>query len=382
MNQYKCLLVIIPDRLSDLMNKGEITERYYNPGDLFEEIHLVLTNDDVPIKTNIQKMVGNAKLTIHNIPTGSRFFIKTLAGRTWLVKNWARQVVKLASEVKPQLVRCYGANYNAFAAHEIFVHLKIPYVVSIHTMDDRKPGESIISKIQTFFLAGIERKALQSAVKVLPVYESIVPRLERMHLDNFEVVYNVINSSNILPKENFITSQPIKILTVGRQIKGKNPANIIRALVGIPEACLTVIGNGPLHSELIELAYKYGVSNRVEFRASMPNEELCSMLQSFDIFTIHSDYWELPKTIIEAFLAGLPVVVNKLEEGRVPELTDDICLLTENSPKGYQNAIRYLLDNKDIRESLGKKAARNAWSNWDATKTEAKYVQIYENALA
>ena len=40
------LMVLIPHALSDLVAKGEVTERYYNPGDLFREVHIVLTNDD------------------------------------------------------------------------------------------------------------------------------------------------------------------------------------------------------------------------------------------------------------------------------------------------------------------------------------------------
>ena len=52
------LMVLIPDRLSDLVSKGEITERYYNPGNLFDEVHIVMTNDDKPDPVALQKMVG------------------------------------------------------------------------------------------------------------------------------------------------------------------------------------------------------------------------------------------------------------------------------------------------------------------------------------
>ena len=62
------LLVMIPDRLSDLVNKGEITERYYNPGNLFGEVHLAMTNEDRPDLAAVQKMVGDARLHVHNLP--------------------------------------------------------------------------------------------------------------------------------------------------------------------------------------------------------------------------------------------------------------------------------------------------------------------------
>ena len=42
----KKLMVIIPDKLSSLIEKGEVTERYYNPDNFFSEVHIVLTNKD------------------------------------------------------------------------------------------------------------------------------------------------------------------------------------------------------------------------------------------------------------------------------------------------------------------------------------------------
>ena len=42
------LLMIVPDSQSDLVRKGEVTERYYHPGELFREMHIVMTNDNRP----------------------------------------------------------------------------------------------------------------------------------------------------------------------------------------------------------------------------------------------------------------------------------------------------------------------------------------------
>ena len=42
------LMVILSDRLSELIDKGEVVPRYYNPGNLFRTVHIVLCNDDRP----------------------------------------------------------------------------------------------------------------------------------------------------------------------------------------------------------------------------------------------------------------------------------------------------------------------------------------------
>ena len=108
------ILVIIPDRLSALIEKGEITARYYNPGNLFDEVHILMTNDDKPNLTDVQKTVGDAELYLHNLPAPS--FIKTFGWRPWLLKGWAKRAVDLARKIRPELIRCHGNHLNGYAA--------------------------------------------------------------------------------------------------------------------------------------------------------------------------------------------------------------------------------------------------------------------------
>ena len=100
------LMVLIPDRLSDLVSKGEVTERYYNPGNLFDEVHLVMTNDDRPDPVALQKMVGNARLFLHNLPDSRKAFMPTLGWRPWLLGPWTAKALSLAQTVRPVLIGC------------------------------------------------------------------------------------------------------------------------------------------------------------------------------------------------------------------------------------------------------------------------------------
>ena len=93
--EIKCspdrLMVLIPDVLTSIINKGEVTWCYYNPGDLFKEVHLVLCNDDKPDIAKTQKMVGNAKLFIHNLPRPN--FFKTIGWQLPLIRSWIKSGV-------------------------------------------------------------------------------------------------------------------------------------------------------------------------------------------------------------------------------------------------------------------------------------------------
>jgi hypothetical protein len=74
------LLVIVPDRISEILTKGEYPPRYYNPGELFDEVHILMTNDDTPDIFTLKRTVGRARLFIHNLPAEKKYFLKLLPG--------------------------------------------------------------------------------------------------------------------------------------------------------------------------------------------------------------------------------------------------------------------------------------------------------------
>src|SRR5207248_4594546 len=110
----------------------EVVDRYYNPGDRFGEVHLLLTNDDTPDPAVVQRLAGSARITIHNLPANLNLIARKLGSWPILVRGWAAQAVALAREIGPEIVRCYGADLNGLCALEIRRALGTPVVVSLH----------------------------------------------------------------------------------------------------------------------------------------------------------------------------------------------------------------------------------------------------------
>ena len=262
------LMVIVPDKISDLIAKGEITERYYNPGNLFGEVHLVMTNDDRPDPALVQKMVGDARLFLHNLPDSRREFLPSLGWRPWLLGRWVEKAVTLARKVRPSLIRCHGALLNAFAAATIRDKLGIPYVVSLHINFDedvRRRPQGAVKRVVTWAQQDIERVGLVNADLVMPVYQSIVPYLQRFGITRYEVCYNSLNPTRLRRKTSYQLHEPVKIISVGRQFEAKNPDNLIRAVATLPNVRLTLVGDGTYHDHLKTTADGCGVAGRVEF---------------------------------------------------------------------------------------------------------------------
>lgn len=377
-------MVIIPDRLTSLIMKGEITERYYNPGNLFREVHLVMTNDDSPERDQLQATVGDARLVLHQLPADLRLFAATLGWRPWLLGPWVRKAIQLAGEVRPQMIRCHGARLNAFAAAHINASLGIPYVVSMHINPDedvRGRARSWLRKRAANLQQDVERIGLLNAALVMPVYRPIVPYLQRLGVRRYEVCYNALNPRFLRQKTNYTLHRPVRLICVGRQFREKNPENILRALARLPDAHLTLVGNGEYHEYLKRFAAVIGVSERVTFIPSMPNNQLCPLLAEADVFVTHSEYWEIAKAVLEPLLTGLPVIINRRRGEPVPELTEDICRLVDNTEDGYWEALRHMLDDHAAREALGRRAWAHAQEHWAPARTEAKFVEVYKRIM-
>lgn len=377
----KTLLVIVPDRLSSLIVKGEITARYYNPGDLFDEVHILATNNDRPDIAALQKTAGHAKLYLHNLPFTLKDFVLSFGLNPILLKKWADGGVKLARQIQPAMVRTHGDNLNAFVAHQIKTRLGIPYLVSLHTNADENPYRSTKQKIFDALYEGSRQKALRGASRVLPVYQSIIPYLQKRGVSNFEVVYNTLNSQSISPKKKYLLHKPVRLISVGRHYELKNPENIIAAIKRIPTVTLTLVGHGPYQEHLESLVATLKLGTRVRFLPSIANDQLCKMLPAFDIFVVHTQAWEFSKAVLEALLTGLPIILNKRDGKPVPELEDAPVLMAENTAKAYGQAINSLIGNGKLRSQMGRRAREYAMTRWDPRKTEAHYVNIYREVL-
>ncbi|MEQ1716717.1 MAG: glycosyltransferase, partial [Hyphomicrobium sp.] len=261
------LMVILADPLSPLIDKGEVTARYYNPGDVFTEVDFVICAVDEPERAAVQQMVGNARFAIHCFPIGREWTVRSLFWRPLLLRAWTRPIVELARVRQPQVVRCYHNRYNAFAAAEIKRLLGIPYVVSLHAHPETSQVKRLSSayvrhRLREAALEGISRHGLAGAAAILPVYSPIVPWLQRRGVSNYEIVYNAVGTLEG-PVERKPRGAMLRAINVGRQDADvKDPTPIIEAVAARDDVKLTVVGNGPLHEALVGRVAALGAQDR------------------------------------------------------------------------------------------------------------------------
>lgn len=378
MTLVKRLLVILNYQVSAILAKGEYPTGYYNPGDVFDEVHILLTVHDEVDSEKMQYTGGRARVFIHSIPAPS--MKKSLGWQPFLLKNWISRCVDFVRTISPNLIRVHNSFIQGYLASEIKRELGIPYVVSLHGTFDRDELSTLTQKIIHLFRMKLERISIKNSDAVIAVYSPIIRYARDYGAKNIHLIYNPVGVTKTNKKSSYELSNPPKLITINRQIKEKNPENIIRAIKEI-DCQYYIIGDGVIHENLEKVAIETGVEKKVTFIKAMPNPELMKMLAECDLLVSHCDGWGISKSMIEGALIGMPIIMNNHPVEPVPDLQGGWVELCDNSPKGYEDAIRKLLGDENLRRNLGDEARKFASANFDPEETISKISTLYRSLM-
>ncbi|MCC7208955.1 MAG: glycosyltransferase family 4 protein, partial [Anaerolineae bacterium] len=111
------------------------------------------------------------------------------------------------------------------------------------------------------------------------------------------------------------------LLTAARLTAWKGVDALIDALASLPDVRLIVAGDGPEFGALKLRAAERGVAARVEFLGKVPHERMDVLLRAADYLALYSGYEGLSHTLLEALVAGTPVIASA--RGGNPEVVRD-----------------------------------------------------------
>lgn len=144
------------------------------------------------------------------------------------------------------------------------------------------------------------------------------------------------------------------------------------------DVTLCLVGDGPLHGELVAQAEKLGISQSCIFAGAQPHERVSLWLGASDCLALCSLSEGLPTVLPEAMLCRIPVVATPV--GGVPEIVCDGktgLLVPPERPDKLSRAIDQVLNNKQLCDEMTQNAYAFAEASltWDANvrKTIAAY---------
>lgn len=108
---------------------------------------------------------------------------------------------------------------------------------------------------------------------------------------------------------------------VGRVTLDKGAGTLVRAMAGLPQLELRVVGTGDALAELREACAREGMAH-VRFLGPRPHREVRELIGRAAVVVVPSMLYDnCPITVLEAFAMGKPVIGSRL--GGIPELIAD-----------------------------------------------------------
>lgn len=189
-----------------------------------------------------------------------------------------------------------------------------------------------------------------------------------------EVIYNGVDTNQFKPSDKCFKNEKLTLISTGRLAPHKGYHFLIRALEGIENVELILIGGGKQKAELETLSKKLNVETI--FKGKLQHSQIVDELQKADVFVLPSVTEGMSNSLLEAIACGLPVLVTNV--GGSAELVKDNGFIVE---KANYSTLRekiklYLSDKKVIKKHSEASLRISQNMSWGNVANE--YYNIYQ----
>ena len=299
---------------------------------------------------------------------GVRYF-RSISFRSYpgyFVPIFPSNKVEVLKEIDPDIIHIHGITLMALKGLIAAHHLKIPVVVTFHTMvgDTMKyyspvkipqeTAEKLVWKYIGYFTRWVDAIVAPS--------QSVADELKAngIKVKDIRVIPTPIDTSRFSPgegreeiRERYGLQNKRVIACVGRVSFEKEIDTLIRAVSQMDDdVVLFIVGKGPATDSLKELTEELGVRDRVVFAGYQSGEDLVKCYRAADVAATASRFETQCFVALEAMACGLPVAC-----ARARALADYVKdgkngFLFDNSVEDYIKALNRALDaGDDVRQN-------------------------------
>ena len=174
------------------------------------------------------------------------------------------------------------------------------------------------------------------------------------------------------------------LLKVARLLRRKGLPELLEAVASIRgrvgEVRLLIAGEGPYRKQLEQQIIDLGLQREVQLLGA--RKDILQLLHAADIFVFPSHFEGQPGAVIEAMLAGKPIVASDLPEHRETLIHGQTAFLVppQNVP-ALADAIVELLRDREKAHRLGEAARRAAVERFDIREIARQHEALYERVL-
>ncbi|NOZ25650.1 MAG: glycosyltransferase [Nitrospirae bacterium] len=301
-------------------------------------------------------------------------------------------LVRLFRTIRPDIVHTYLYSANSYGRIAAVI-TGVPVIIASERSlpeagKDKDRGRILLDRILARFSHGIICNSRRAAETLVEKYAFDAGKVFTVH--------NGINPDDFFREagrhgrpetaRKSVSTAFRTVGTVGRLHPSKNyrlfldAARIVLERAG-SRVNFIVIGDGESRAELQRYAQRSGIADRVVFTGE--RSDVPAMLEEMDVFVMTSLYEGLSNAMMEAMLAGLPVVATDVGGNR--ELITDGengFLCPPGDASSLAERILYLLDNGQEAARMGLSGRQRILTEFSAEKMVRATEGIYRKLAA
>ena len=202
--------------------------------------------------------------------------------------------------------------------------------------------------------------------------------------DHIHLIPNVADVPELRKQSDGNGEDGVRILFAARLTQEKRLDRFLGAVRKIADSRpdlnfkAMIAGDGPLRARLEDLADSLDLRGRyVEFLGELA--DLKSTYEKSDLLVLASDWEGTPNVLLEAMGFALPVVATNV--GGVPELVrngENGFIVETNDAESMANSIVALIENPELRKSMGASGRRIVLENYSPSSLAEKLLGVYQ----
>lgn len=325
---------------------------------------------------------------MHKLVDGIKYYELPIKGILGYFLNVSK-VKKIIHVIKPDIVNAHYASGYGTTARLANVH---PYALSVW-------GSDVFEfPYRSFFHKKLLQKNLKSADVIASTSLSMAKQTQqfvdghkKIEITPFGVDLEKFNPSCFDKNTN---AQTICIGTV-KTLKHVYGIDILLKALSIvfgdlknefPEVSnqlnFRIVGGGTDMDELKKLSVELGIDHLTHFTGSVSHEDVPSELNRLDIYVALSRQESFGVAVVEAQAMGIPVVVSNV--GGLPEVVQNGktgFIVDSENPQQAANAIKKLILDIELRQSMSVEAIKFAHSNFSWQSCVENMSDVYHKTL-
>ena len=287
-----------------------------------------------------------------------------------------KQLDKIIAEVKPDIIHTH-----TFKAGYV-IRMKKQAVPVIHTFHGHLLDDPEFSGFKSKIIVELERMLAKKSVKLVTVGRRVADELleqkigyrtQFVNIPPGVVPVNVTSKQQALKNLNLEDDGKPLVGWIARVTGVKNPMRALEVADAMPDTRFVMAGGGDLLDQ-VKAAAPINVS-------VIGWAEAADLFGAADIILSTSENEGMPVALIEAQLAGKPVVATDVGSVSEVVLNHETGIVTNKNAGSIASALESLVIDKATREEMGRLAIARAHALFSVDRMINSHIELYKSIV-